>query len=823
MSRYCGEMNSEPILRAAAEWRTRCLESDGSVFSDKMLWSVDNLTEVRKDFIDNPDEGDRTFLEKLEDQLRNSSAAAKQLTAEMLWLMLLCPSNITIKTKRDQIKLAWSWSGESLADDLPPLASQVLSGIGSAGQGFNQYRPLELEFLVLLTLAFKQLEESARKSLLADGWKFADWLRSIPGESSRQLRHMILFLLFPDSFERIFGGTDRKAIVQHFMAKSRTEIDSLRPIEIDRALAELRKTQEERYKTEALDFYVDPLVSVWKNQGFEYFTKEIKAEHVIQALKEIDKDEIPPDARSTTYDLIYGDRRYPPKLVLSLASRYASGREFDRSLFSGGEASPAFALLRKLGFQIERKDFVATLVQQFLKQAEAADDLTTKNYPKTYRGLKVQVSFGQGSFGKVPWISFLAPGNKTSDGIYPVFLFYRELGILILAYGVSETKTPGKNWKDTADAITISEFLSSKLGQKPERYGDSLVFSAYTTPEEIIPGVITKDLDSLIAKYEQEVGPVQPPVDGQGQGNNSIDKSVPPGSPEVYTVDHALEDLFINREHIENILELWKRKKNIVLTGAPGVGKTYVSCRLAYALLQEKATDRVSSVQFHQTYAYEDFVQGYRPTSKGFERCNGLFHQFCERARDDQKRKYVFIIDEINRGNLSKIFGELLMLIEADKRSIEWAVPLAYSLNPDDKFHIPENVYIIGLMNTADRSLAMVDYALRRRFAFVELEPCFGSEGFSSFLANGGVPTELVRKIVSRMTKLNYAISQDRANLGPGFCIGHSFFCALPKERQPDNAWYRSIVESEIAPLIREYWFDDPDRAGTWLSTLLKD
>jgi 5-methylcytosine-specific restriction protein B len=183
----------------------------------------------------------------------------------------------------------------------------------------------------------------------------------------------------------------------------------------------------------------------------------------------------------------------------------------------------------------------------------------------------------------------------------------------------------------------------------------------------------------------------------------------------------------------------------------------------------------VRTVQFHQSYAYEDFVQGYRPTTGGLERRNGIFYQFCERARDDQERQYVFVIDEINRGNLSKIFGELMLLIETDKRTSEWGVPLAYSLNPDDRFYVPPNLYLIGLMNTADSSLAVVDYALRRRFAFVKLLPAFQSPQFRDFLLKAEAPSVLVNKIVSAMTYLNEALAKDSTNLGDVFRLGIVF------------------------------------------------
>jgi 5-methylcytosine-specific restriction endonuclease McrBC GTP-binding regulatory subunit McrB len=266
---------------------------------------------------------------------------------------------------------------------------------------------------------------------------------------------------------------------------------------------------------------------------------------------------------------------------------------------------------------------------------------------------------------------------------------------------------------------------------------------------------------------------------------------------------------------------LLETKKNIVLQGPPGVGKTFVSKRLAYGLMGEKASHRVSMVQFHQSYSYEDFIQGYRPDGTGLRLKNGIFYQFCNSARQDPHNKYVFIIDEINRGNLSKIFGELMMLIEADKRASEWAIPLTYGRDPTETFFIPNNVYIIGLMNTADRSLAMVDYALRRRFAFVDLKPEFDSPGFRSHLKNKQVSDRLGQEIVEKMTRLNQDIAADSANLGPGYCIGHSFFCSNPNAAKSERDWFEWVVRTEIEPLLREYWFDDVNRAQDQVKKLL--
>jgi len=292
---------------------------------------------------------------------------------------------------------------------------------------------------------------------------------------------------------------------------------------------------------------------------------------------------------------------------------------------------------------------------------------------------------------------------------------------------------------------------------------------------------------------------------------------------ESYDKQKAMEGLFLPETQFETSLASLRERKNVILQGAPGVGKTFVAKRLAYALIGSNDPQRVQMIQFHQSYSYEDFIQGFRPTSKGeFELKSGIFYQFCRRARRDEAhdKPYVFIIDEINRGNLSKIFGELMMLIEPDKRGKEYAIPLTYSEEMDEQFYVPQNVFLIGTMNTADRSLAMVDYALRRRFRFITLRPAFGSSVFRKILESKGAKPELVTKIVNSMESLNRTIEEDLKDLGPNYAIGHSFFC--PRDGvNLDESWYRSVIKFEIIPLIREYWFDNEDKVNSQSEALL--
>jgi len=281
------------------------------------------------------------------------------------------------------------------------------------------------------------------------------------------------------------------------------------------------------------------------------------------------------------------------------------------------------------------------------------------------------------------------------------------------------------------------------------------------------------------------------------RGDNPLPKKE---SNELYTDNKFLEEVFITRDEYNKLRNLLLRKKNLILQGAPGVGKTFAARRLAYAIMGEKDESRVMQIQFHQNYSYEDFVMGYKPTENGgFSLSYGIFHKFCRRASIDKEHRYFFIIDEINRGNLSKIFGELLMLIESDYRD----KPIQLSYN-DETFAVPSNIYIIGMMNTADRSLAMIDYALRRRFSFFEMKPGFETDAFHNFIL--GWSTSKLRNLINAIIELNKVITDDDS-LGSGFCIGHSYLCNLNSDSDLE-----SIVEYDIIPMLREYWFDNDDK-----------
>jgi 5-methylcytosine-specific restriction protein B len=732
MSRYCGEHESRPILEAAQHWKLAALIGEGSVFSNRKLWTKPGFQALDRHFVQNLEEGEGTFLSKLKHQIGSAPNEAKQLAAEMCWVLGLCPSNTGPNQKRENIRTIWSWSGETLAADSPWLSSPVLTGVGSAGPAFNFHYWRELVFLIRFATAFQALTVDERQRLLASEWDFGTWLMQIPEAEARQFRHMLLYLLFPDSFERIFGQQDRKKIVQAFAGAATYENVRDDPLAIDRTLLELRRKLESENPTTDLDFYLPPLKTRWQSGGstFTESTEQITAAHVVRALEEIDLNGVPRSAQSTTYDLIHAAKRYPPKYALALAAKYANGVELDRGEFSGGDETPAFGVLRDLGFNIERKDAIPNLLTKFLAQAQAGRDLSVQGYLEKYRGLKVRVSFGKGNFARIPWVAFLAEGQEVSQGIYPVLLFFREQKVLLVCYGVSEENTPTHTWGDLASTATVEAWFQSRYGHDPDRYGESYVVTAYEIGNELPIVAFNRDLDQLIEKYRTALGTGQQVRVGKGAQEKSANSSATVDLPlAVSSFAEALHKSHVSfgSNHtaiVTAFIGSLLAKPLLILTGLSGSGKTQIALRFGDWL----GADKLHVAAVRPDWTGPDALLGYVDGLKSGLNGQAAWHvpdplKFILRAAGDPKHPYLLLLDEMNLAHVERYFSDVLSGMESGQRCIpnlKMGKDGEWRMSPGEESHLPfpRNVWVVGTVNVDETTYMFSPKVLDRANTF---------------------------------------------------------------------------------------------------------
>ena len=725
------------IVKAAEQWKQRCLLDGGSLFGEERLWTREHFEELKKDFVERPDEGNRSFEEKLRDQLADTTPQAKRLWAEITWVYWLMVRSVKGVTKLDKIRGIWEWSGVALPDNHWALGDVLDEGTATPGPAYLIQQWREFAFIVTLMLAWVDLPRADRESLLSDPWHLSSWVDAQMGDQRRQFRHALLFLLCPDEFEPTMATVHKKKMVNGFREKIGTALDveRLNLTGLDKAVLEARRRLEGDHPGEEIDFYDSQFRGVWLDDA---------------PMVPNDKEGDGPDdetwcrerfGMSDVWAIAPGEgaRLWNEFLELRIAaigwddlgdlSEYRSREAIHQALIENGHGqNPTMASLG---------------TWEFAHVMKKGDIVLAK------RGRNVILGWGT------------VTGNYSYD---PNRAEYQNVRTV--------------DWNPCVTPLTLGAPITTKTLTRFTQYKDWLRHVFESIDEE---------------RPEEELVEIEP-----------------------YDFAKAIDGLFLDDAQFRRILDSISLRKNLILQGPPGVGKTFIARRVAWCLMGQKDHESLEMVQFHQSYAYEDFVQGWRPTEKGgFTLRSGVFFEFCERARQHPEKKFVFIIDEINRGNLSRIFGELLMLIEADKRGPDHAIALTYG-STGERFSIPDNVHLLGLMNTADRSLAMVDYALRRRFAFETLKPAYGTGKFREYLLEADVEQDLVDRIDRNMHTLNEKIRRD-TDLGPGFEIGHSYF--VPEE-SADEQWYRAIVETQIAPLLREYWFDRPNQVNELVEIL---
>lgn len=680
MSRFNPFRVVTPVYDAAAQWRTNCLETGGSVFADdRSLWTPTLLDELDRRFVKNLDEGKGNFWEKLHAQLLPGSPACKQLMAEQLWILMLFQSNITAARKRDQIRKVWSWSEEELPDELPLLSDAVLDGIGSAGPAYNRERWRELVCLVAVMRDFKRRTADERAEIVAAPWAFADWLNGLPEASNRQLRHILAHLLYPDSFERISSEKEKTRILAAFREMPEKEVRRWDLIDMDRALLDLRKRLESEQGGD-IDFYQEEFTTVWRAQTTCWLLCWNPSTWAWASL---------PDNRRAT---LAGE-----KVSNSWPCGRAKMREGDR------------VYLMRTGSEPE--GIVATGM------------VTRAPYEAPHRDSGVD---NLADLERIIDVDFDTIRDADHDSIVRL----DEL----------ERLAPKQDWNRQSFATEIRRQAARTL----ERQWKAL-------------------------------SPIYSPVEPAGLAGRG---------------------------------QAAARPINLILYGPPGTGKTFRLMTEYLPRYRDNGEDRFEFVTFHQSYAYEDFVEGIRPEidagSVKYQVRPGALRRICGRARKAPDKRFGLFIDEINRGNVPKIFGELISLVEIDKRirtdtsgsrvpgcsGLE--VTLPYS---GKRFGVPSNVDVIGTMNTADRSIALLDSALRRRFRFEELTP--QPRLLKTIDDGAGGFIDLQQLLETINGRLAHLLHRDQT-------LGHSYFYKVATFNE-----LRRVFAREILPFLQEAFYDD--------------
>ncbi|MEZ5492861.1 MAG: AAA family ATPase [Gammaproteobacteria bacterium] len=800
MSRYNPHNEVDRIFEVSQQWKDTCLLGGGSLFSSKDLWQSEYVDELIKYYVENLDTGEGNFLDKLELQLEPANENTKLLAAEILYVLLLAPSNIKPEKKRENVSTIWNWASQSpVPADHPLFEDKALGGCGSGGVGFNNFRWKELVYAIQLFKTLLSLPLEKRRQILSDGWEFANWLEEVPDSENRQFRHMLLHLLFPDQFERVFGGTDRVAIVSGFLQERPSRVKRKSAIQIDRDFKAIREKAAEEYKSEELDFYAPPLEEEWHrnkttNWLFTWNPRKWAWDNLTQDIQRVAQGETIIQSWSCVNKHVsIGDKAWlvrvgeSPKGIFAVGNVVSEPYESEHYDESKSEAGEKHQVV----------DIEFTTIKDVFNDAFITDkDLSRITidgqtwFPQA-SGIEIKKR-SAGLLEKI-WGQLSTPSSvqetTPQKRIYPINRIY---------YGPPGT---GKTFKlaklkeeYTATAISASreQWLADQLRDK--RWFDVLVLALHNLGGHAsVSQLLDHEFVVQKSKAQVSVSNLRQSVWGTLQVHAAEDSSTVKysqrRSPLVFDKkeDSTWYLLDNYRADCPELINLANH-----LDRGPGAGE---------------ATHRFEFVTFHQAYSYEDFVEGIRPV-KGdessdisYEVVPGIFRRICQRAKEDERNKYALFIDEINRGNIAKIFGELITLIEQDKRAgadNAMQVTLPYS---GDSFSVPINLDIYGAMNTADRSIALLDTALRRRFRFHELMPdsglIKGSRG-DGYIEDGEGGVINLRDLLDTMNqRIRFLLNRD-------LTLGHAF---LYRVRSFDQL--REVFIDQFIPLLQEHFYDD--------------
>ena len=742
---------AENVYNAAQVWVNAALRSDSSMFTPgEPIWSDRWLSELRERFLDRPDSSKRKFLEKLRDQLDDSPPAVHQLMAEALYFHRLIVSTKDGSAKQRDIETVLGWSSSPVA--IPEeLIQGLIPGIANPGQYFHMKRPNQIGFLVEFVEQWKEREAAEQDRLLGDPWAFKSFAldgvfrsTTLTGEpnSYRTQREALLHLVFPDVFEAIVS-TNHKHWVAGAFAKFIEE-----PAEdVDRRLAQIRPEIEARYGGGDYVYYWPEVRTLWDAK----YSADLWNGFVKRAQEYCNTGQL--EVEEIEYKLVTGGRLAAARrAVIEEAEGWS---DLVKSGIGGNLVHPIQQ--QKFRGWIDESPRESLFALQMLWEGD--EDNPGERIDSFCELLPPHASSGAGT--RTTLSSVLLMGLNVEQ--YPPFRVnvfnsgYRQTG-----YGEPE---------GAAREAELYEWALGFLDQFIEEASNRGLELRHRLDAQSVVWALVRGLD-------------EPPVDGPGNGEEV--KHEP-------SLDALAARTYLPKSFLEKIQVLLDDKKQVIFQGPPGTGKTYIAQALAETLAGSEG--RVTLVQFHPDYAYEQFIQGYRPRSLPsgqitWEIRNGTLLQAAERAQKELGSAHYLVIDEINRGNLAKVFGELYFLLEYRDR----AMRLQYS---DQPFSLPSNLHIIGTMNTADRSIALVDLALRRRFHFVEFHPDAPpiSGLLRRYLKDTSPDLEWVADVVERANEL---LQQDRhAAIGPSYFMKPNL-----DEGDVDRIW-----EHNVLPYIQELLF----------------
>jgi 5-methylcytosine-specific restriction protein B len=639
-----GFENRNDIFRITETFKQKCLYDQQSIFGYDRLWSIENLEQLHKFYVENLDLGEGTFYVKLNEQLKNATENAKLLAAELIWLILLFPSNIGLNKKRDHISLVLSWAGKAIDTNNPAFSDSVLIGIGSGGPGINYHFWLEFKFAIILFKKFFNKSIDERKVLLLAPWDFAVWIDSIEESNGRQFRHMLLYLLFPENFERISSEGDKRAILNTFNTYLYGDLSKEKRIDVDKALFAIRQELIKEYKNDDLDFYTEPLVTKWSKKEMSIYN----------------------------------------------------------------------------------------IIVKFLKQTKTSN-LATREYPETINSYNLKVGFGKGNQAEIPWIAILCDNQEVMNGIYPLYLFYKNQDKLLLCFGISETNEPTDFWP--ADIIKDYQKVENVI-KNPRRYGNSTVFKEYLISNATIHDTeddINDDYNRIIESYKKTLLDIE-------IKEKPLIKNIPFSANELIK-DLTAANLLFNIIMALRFVSCLAVKPFVILTGLSGSGKTKLAQSFATWISSNK--NQYCIIPVGADWTNREPLLGYPNAlepGKYVKPDNGVLDLLIN-AEAKLDLPFFLILDEMNLSHVERYFTDFLSAMES-------GLPIPLHSNKSGmsaldgtaipcEIKMPDNLFIIGTVNI-DETTYMSSPKVLDRAGVVEFR--ISEDEISAFLKKPGKP-----------------------------------------------------------------------------------